>query len=99
MAEILEIGMLVCFGFSWPMNVVKSYRARTTKGKSIYFLCFIILGYLCGIGAKLMSGSYKWYVLFFYILNMLMVSVDLGLYFRNYFIEKREAQEQENENN
>ena len=99
MAEILEIGMLLCFGFSWPMNVMKSYRTRTTKGKSVYFLCFVILGYLCGIGAKLIAGNPKWYVLFFYVLNMLMVSVDLGLYFRNYFIEKREAQEQENENN
>lgn len=91
MAEILEIGMLLCFGFSWPMNVIKSYRARTTKGKSIYFLCFIILGYLCGIGAKLTAGSYKWYVLFFYVLNMIMVTVDLGLYFRNMMIEKKEA--------
>ena len=91
MPELLEIGMLLCFGFSWPMNVMKSYRARTTKGKSVYFLCFVILGYLCGIGAKLLSESYKWYVLFFYVLNMLMVSVDLALYFRNAMIEKREG--------
>ena len=88
MAEILEIGMLLCFGFSWPMNVIKSYRARTTKGKSIYFLCFIILGYLCGIGAKLTAGSYKWYVLFFYCLNLLMVGLDLALYFRNKKLDK-----------
>ena len=94
MAEILEIGMLLCFGFSWPMNVVKSYRARTTKGKSVYFLCFVILGYLCGISAKLLSDSYKWYVLFFYILNMLMVSVDLGMYFRNRRLEKKVGKEE-----
>ena len=94
MAEILEIGMLLCFGFSWPMNVVKSYRARTTKGKSVYFLCFVILGYLCGISAKLLSDSYKWYVLFFYILNMLMVSVDLGMYFRNWRLEKKVGKEE-----
>ena len=94
MPEILEIGMLLCFGCSWPMNVMKSYRTRTTKGKSVYFLCFVILGYLCGIGAKLLSGSYKWYVLFFYVLNMLMVSVDLALYFRNAMIEKKEGAKQ-----
>ena len=94
MAEILEIGMLLCFGFSWPMNVVKSYRARTTKGKCVYFLCFVILGYLCGISAKLLSDSYKWYVLFFYILNMLMVSVDLGMYFRNWRLEKKAGKEE-----
>jgi len=73
------------------MNVIKSYRARTTKGKSIYFLCFIILGYLCGIGAKLTAGSYKWYVLFFYVLNMTMVTVDLALYSPNMMIKKKEA--------
>ena len=44
-AEILEILMIVCFGFSWPMNVVKSYKARTTKGKSLGFLMMIIIGY------------------------------------------------------
>ena len=91
MPEILEIGMLICFGFSWPINVMKSYRTRSTKGKSVYFLFFIILGYLCGIGSKLIGGSYKWYVLFFYVLNMTMVTVDLCLYFRNAAIEMKEA--------
>ena len=35
MAEILEIIMIVSFGASWPMNVMKSYKARTAKGKSL----------------------------------------------------------------
>lgn len=95
MPEILEIAMLVCFGLSWPMNVVKSYRARTTKGKSLLFLCFIIVGYICGICAKLLSTSYKWYVLFFYVLNMLMVTADLALFFRNYYIEKKQNREEQ----
>ena len=34
MSELLEIFMVVSFGASWPFNVIKSYRARTTKGKS-----------------------------------------------------------------
>ena len=34
MAEISEVVMIVSFGASWPMNVIKSYKARTTKGKS-----------------------------------------------------------------
>jgi len=38
MAELLEIIMIVSFGASWPLNVIKSYKARTTKGKSIAFL-------------------------------------------------------------
>ena len=28
MAEILEIIMVVSFGASWPLNVMKSYKAR-----------------------------------------------------------------------
>ena len=37
-AELFEILMIVSFGLSWPMNVLKSYRARTAKGKSLPFL-------------------------------------------------------------
>lgn len=89
MAEILEIIMLLCFGASWPINVVKSYKARTAKGKSPLFLILIILGYIAGIISKFFNEAYmasfseKWYVLFFYFLNMFMVSIDLVLYFRN----------------
>ena len=75
--------MIVAFGFSWPMNVVKSYKARTSKGKSLSFLILIFAGYICGITGKLMAPSFKWYVLFFYVLNFLMVGADLVLYFRN----------------
>ena len=87
-AESLEILMIVCFGFSWPMNVVKSYKARTTKGKSLGFLMMIIIGYLCGIASKIISGSYKWYVMFFYVLNLFMVSLDVAMYARNYRIDQ-----------
>ena len=81
--ELMEIIMVVSFGCSWPMNVMKSYKARTTKGKSLGFLLFIFFGYICGIIGKLNSPGYKWYVLFFYVLNFIMVSADLILYFRN----------------
>ena len=98
MAELFEIIMIVSFGFSWPMNVIKSYRARTTKGKSLAFLCLILLGYVAGITAKLINPVYmasfseKWYVLFFYVLNFCMVGVDFCLYFRNRKLDKeREA--------
>ena len=81
--------MIVCFGFSWPMNVIKSYRARTTKGKSLPFLLLIIIGYVFGIIGKLIGGNFKWYVLFFYVLNLVMVSTDLALYIRNYRLDKQ----------
>ena len=95
MAEILEIIMIVSFGASWPMNVIKSYKTRTTKGKSLVFLCLIFFGYIAGIASKLLNEAYmasfntKWYVLIFYILNFLMVGIDLCLYFRNYHLDKQ----------
>ena len=94
MAELLEIVMIVSFGASWPLNVIKSYRARTTKGKSLPFLCLIFFGYIAGITSKLVNDAYmaaiaeKWYVLFFYVLNLIMVGADLLLYVRNARLDK-----------
>ena len=87
---LMEVCMIVAFGCSWPVNVVKSYRMRTTQGKSLAFLLLIFVGYLCGIAGKLLSPGYKWYVLFFYILNCAMVGADLLLYARNYRLDKAE---------
>jgi len=92
MSEIMEIFMVVSFGASWPMNVIKSYKARTTKGKSLGFLVLIFLGYICGIISKLTAESYHWYVLFFYVLNMCMVGIDLLLYVRNYRLDQANVQ-------
>ena len=89
MAEFLEIVMIVSFGASWPLNVIKSYKARTAKGKSIAFLLLIFFGYIAGITSKFVNEKYmsefgqKWYVLVFYFLNLIMVGIDLILYFRN----------------
>ncbi len=93
MSEIFEIIMIVSFGVSWPLNVLKSYRARTTKGKSLAFLLLIFVGYIFGIVSKLISPAYKWYVLFFYVLNLLMVGADLVMYVRNYRLDKKRAEE------
>ena len=95
MAEILEVLMVVSFGASWPFNVIKAYKARTAKGKSLLFLCLILFGYIVGIASKLVNDAYmanfadKWYVLFFYCLNFIMVSADLIVYFRNKKIDKQ----------
>lgn len=86
--------MIVSFGASWPMNVIKSYKARTAKGKSLAFLLLIFFGYIAGIASKFMNETYmasfseKWYVLFFYFLNLCMVGADLCLYFRNRRLDK-----------
>ncbi|NDL68474.1 hypothetical protein [Anaerotalea alkaliphila] len=82
MAEIFEVMMVLSFGFSWPMSIMKSYNARTAKGKSLFFLCLILSGYACGIASKLLGGRIN-YVIVFYILNFVMVGIDLLLYFRN----------------
>jgi len=90
LAEILEIFMIVSFGFSWPLNVMKSFKARTAKGKSLAFLLFIEFGYVCGITSKLVNeNGFKWYVLFFSVLNFIMVGLDIALYFRNKAIDKK----------
>ena len=93
LAEILEIIMIVSFGASWPLNVMKSLKAKTTKGKSLPFLCLILFGYIAGIISKLVSPSFKWYVLFFYCLNFVMVALDLVVYVRNYRLDKKAEEE------
>ena len=45
MAEILEVIMIVSFGASWPLNVIKSYKARTTKGKSLAFIFGMVFAF------------------------------------------------------
>ena len=97
--EIFEIIMIVCFGISWPFNVMRSYRARTAKGKSLVFLVCIIAGYIAGITSKFCNAEYmnnfanKWYVLVFYFINILMVIADLALYIRNVHLDKLRAAE------
>ena len=96
-AVILEVIMILCFGASWPFNLTKSYKARTTKGKSLPFLILIFVGYIAGIVSKLIvfdaSEWLKWFVLFFYVLNFLMVGADLCVYVRNYRLDKERERE------
>ena len=95
MSEILEVIMIVSFGASWPMNVMKSWKARTAKGKSLAFLCLILFGYVAGITGKFLNPAYmaafaeKWYVLFFYFLNFIEITIDILLYFRNTKLDKK----------
>ena len=97
MAEILEIIMIVSFGASWPINLIKSYKARTAKGKSIAFLLLVFFGYIAGIASKFVNPTYmaafseKWYVLFFYVLNFIMVGADIVMYIRNKKLDKAAA--------
>lgn len=91
MSQFLEAVMVVCFGISWPVNIAKSWRTRSARGKSLAFLLFIFIGYICGIAAKLISGNIT-YVFVFYVINLLMVGADICLYFRNRRLDSRRDQ-------
>jgi len=90
MPQIFETAMLVCFGLSWPLSILRSWRARTARGKSLPFLCAIAVGYAAGIAAKVV-GSQLTYVIAFYIANLVMVCADIALYFRNRKLDRSAA--------
>ena len=85
---IFEIVMLICFGLSWPISVYKSVKSHSTNGKSLVFIIAIVIGYISGIIGKIVSGQIN-AVLFVYCFNLLVVSIDLTLYFINRRNEKK----------
>ncbi len=85
--SIFEAGMLICFGAAWPISLIKSYRSRSTGGKSPLFSVVIMTGYVFGSIHKLVYS--RDLVLYLYLLNLVMVAADLCLWFRNRRLEKR----------
>ncbi len=75
--SIYEALMLICFGASWPFAVLKTYRTKNVKGKSLVFLSLIIIGYICGIIHKCIYKLDA--VLLLYIVNLVLVSADMVL--------------------
>lgn len=88
MGMLFETVMLICFGLSWPINVVKAYKARTAKSTSLPFLLLIITGYLGGIAAKIVNGQIN-YVLMVYLINLSIVLLNLAVYIRNVSLDNR----------
>lgn len=103
-ASIMEALMVICFGLSWPLNISKAWKARSTKGMSLPFYFLIWIGYVFAIIGKLTSIHYyvdvaataaswtevvKWYVMFFYFVNLAMLTVGILIYFRNARLEKK----------
>ena len=78
--------MLLCFGFAWPLSIIRSIKSKSTKGKSLMFLFVVETGYISGIIHKVLYSNDL--VMVLYILNALMVGTDIVLYFRNRKIEK-----------
>ena len=79
--SVFEIIMLVCFGAAWPVSIWRSYHSRTNAGKSVGFLIIIFAGYVSGVMHKVVFNPDP--VIILYVLNALMVAVDMALYARN----------------
>jgi len=88
MSQILEAFMVILFGISWPTNIIKSYRSRTARGKSLLFSILVFTGYCFGVVSKFLSNSVN-YVCIFYIINGTMVFTDIMLYFRNSALDRK----------
>jgi hypothetical protein len=82
--SIFETGMLICFGVSWPVSILKTIKTKQVAGKSPLFLIIICAGYICGIIHKALFSN-DW-VIILYIINLFLVSFDCFLYF--YFSKK-----------
>ena len=87
-AKILETVMLLCFGAAWPASIIKSWRSRTTKGKSLFFLLIVLTGYVAGISKVLITEGRGGFLLLPYGLNFIMVFTDTLIYMRNAAIDK-----------
>lgn len=94
--DLLEALMILCFGLSWPISIKKSYTSRTAKGKSLFFEVFIWIGYIFGIVRKFMllnqNPDQEWLfylALAFYFLNIIEISIDMLLYFRNKKLDEK----------
>lgn len=92
LATIFEIVMVLCFGASWPFNIIRAYKARTAKGTSLQFTLLIGTGYVGGILSKIFAaihtGAGYWNALkilafVFYFINLFMILTALVIYFRN----------------
>ena len=97
--NLLEALMIFCFGLSWPISIRKSLVSRTAKGKSVFFELFLWIGYIFGIARKVIlfmqanaaGTSLDWIFYlgwFFYVLNMVEITIDIILYFRNVKLDK-----------
>lgn len=75
--SLFEVGMLVCFGISWPFMLGKTIKTKEIKGQSKRFLSIILLGYICGMLHKIL---YNMDIVFWlYVLNFALVGTELIL--------------------
>jgi hypothetical protein len=90
--QILEGTMLVCFGISWPIDILHTLRVRRASGKSLLFMALIILGYLAGLASKYLRSVVGHQplepVTWLYALNTVLLLLDLAL---SYYYQRQEV--------
>ena len=77
--SLFEALMMICFGVSWPISIHKSWRTKKSAARAGVHGCDYHR-YASGVVHKILY-SMDW-VIYLYLLNMVMVSLDLLLYFR-----------------
>jgi len=85
--SIFETLMILSFGAAWPVSIIKSWKAKTTKGKSLFFLFIVEFGYIAGITHKILYS--RDIVIVFYLINFFIIMLDILIYFRNRRIENK----------
>jgi hypothetical protein len=88
--QLFEGIMLICFGLSWPIDIVHTLRVKHASKKSLAFLTLIICGYGAGIASKFVrsagGGQPLEPVTWLYAANVALVAVDLAL---SYYYQAR----------
>lgn len=74
---IFEALMIVCFGVAWPFSIWRTWKTKNSKGKSMWFLCIVLTGYVAGVIHKVLNCLD--YVIVLYVMNSVLVSVDIAL--------------------
>jgi len=87
--SIFEAIMLICFGLAWPLSIYRSWKSRSTAGKSLSFLIVVMVGYASGITHKILFSMDN--VIYLYLANAIMVFADILLYLRNKKLYSNEA--------
>ena len=88
---IMEMMMVVCFGISWPLNISKAWKSKSTNGISLPFYLLIWVGYVFALLGKFVSihlnapnpwyMTVPWYVMIFYING---IHIDTNMLILNY---------------
>ena len=84
--SFFEALMVICFGLAWPASIYKSYKSKSNKGKSLGFLFIVLLGYASGVLHKIFYSCDL--VIALYLINSMMVIIDICIYFRNKAYDK-----------